>query len=186
MVEAQVGEPAPMRPGPSAAGINPLMTEQESLQLLPRLGQGTGGGGARSHQIAHRLVGGIGNPHGCQLAGPVQRRQGRGVTAVGLDPVAWTPRDQGRRHHDAMAVEVGELPVQAVTTRTGLVTHPELVAAPPQAFDQPAHHLGPVLQAPQMPTSPSRPAAATETAIVALWPSQPTNVISCIRPVSYA
>ena len=114
MIEAQVGQPTPMRPGPSTARMNPPMTEQEGLQLLPRLGQGTGSGGARSHQIAHRLVGGIGNPHGCQLAGPVQRRQGRGITAVGLDPVAWTPRDQGRRHHDTMAAEVGELPVQAV------------------------------------------------------------------------
>jgi hypothetical protein len=131
--------------------MNPPMPEQESLQLLPRLGEGAGGGGARSHQIAHRLVGGIGNPDRRQLAGPVQRRQGRGVTAVRLHPVARTPRNQSRCHHHAVAAEVGELPVPAVTPRAGLVTHPQLLAAPPQAFDQPAHHLGPVLHAPQMP-----------------------------------
>ena len=41
--------------------------------------------------------------------------------------------------------------MQAVTARAGLVTHPELLAAPPQAFDQPADHLGAVLHASQMP-----------------------------------
>ena len=140
-----------MRPGPMPGPMNPPLMQQEGLQLLPRLPKGTGGSSTRSHQIAHRLVGGIGNPDGRQPAGPVQRRQGRGVTAVSLDAIARTPRDQGRCHHDTMAAKIGELPVQAVTARAGLVTQAELVAAPPQTFDQPAHHLGPVLQAPQMP-----------------------------------
>src|SRR3546814_4077174 len=34
MVEAQVGKPAPMRPGPGSAGRDPPMTQQERLQLL--------------------------------------------------------------------------------------------------------------------------------------------------------
>jgi hypothetical protein len=140
-----------MRSGPSAAAMDPLMTKQKCLQLLPRLGQGPSGGGACPHQIAHRFVGGIENKHGRQLAGPMQRRQGRGVTAVRLHPVARPPRNQSRRHHHAVAAEVGELPVQAVTARAGLVTHPELLAAPPQAFDQPADRLGPILHASQVP-----------------------------------
>jgi hypothetical protein len=50
MVEAQVGKPTPMRQGfPTPAAVNPLMTKQESLQLLPGLGQGAGGCGARPH-----------------------------------------------------------------------------------------------------------------------------------------
>jgi hypothetical protein len=56
-------------------------------------------------------MGGIGNPNRRQLAGPVQRRQGGRVTAIGLDPIARTPRDQGRRHDHAVAAELGELPV---------------------------------------------------------------------------
>jgi hypothetical protein len=50
MVEAQVGKPTPMRQGfPTPAAVNPLMTKQESLRLLPGLGQGAGGCGARPH-----------------------------------------------------------------------------------------------------------------------------------------
>jgi hypothetical protein len=88
---------------------------------------------------------------GVSSPGPVQRRQGRGVTAVRLYPVP------GRR-----GIRAGATTTQSqrrsvscrcrpVTARAGLVTHPELLAAPPRAFDQPADHLGPVLHASQMP-----------------------------------
>jgi len=73
------------------------MPQQETLQMLARLAEHTRRRGARPHQIAHRLVGRIGNPNRRQFAGPVQFGQHRRVAAVRLDAVPSLHRDQRRR-----------------------------------------------------------------------------------------
>jgi hypothetical protein len=153
MVEAQVGEPTPVGLGPITAGMNPPMAEQKRLQSLTPNGQGMGGCSARSHESPHRLMGGVRNPNRRQLAGPVQRGKGRGITAVGLDPIARPPAESEPGHDDAVATEFSELPEQTITARAGLVTQAQLLAVPPQTLDQPPHHLGAVLHGSQMPPS---------------------------------
>ena len=56
---------------------------------------------AGTHQVAHRLVSDIGNPHRGQLAGAMQPRQAGGVPSIGLDPVARPLWDQRRRDDNA-------------------------------------------------------------------------------------
>jgi hypothetical protein len=55
--------------------VNPLMAQQKPLQMLSRFGQHPNRGRPRPHQIAHRLVCGIGYPDRRQLAGAMQLRQ---------------------------------------------------------------------------------------------------------------
>ena len=98
---------------------------------------------ARSHQIAHRFVGRIGNPYCCQFAGPMQFGQHHRVAAVRLDTIASLHRDQRRRHHDAVMSETRKLPVKTIAARSGLVAETQ----PPPALGKPFRHLGDLLGA---------------------------------------
>ena len=76
---------------------------------------------ARPRQVAQRFLRAIRHTYRRQLARPVQPRQHQAVAPVGLDPVARFLRNQGWRDHLAIPAEVGELPVDAVSTWPGLV-----------------------------------------------------------------
>ena len=97
------------------------MAEQEPAQLLARPAK-------RAHrrlpgpdQVAHRLVIGIGHPNRRQLAAPVQLGQAQRVASVGLDPIAWAPGNERRRHHHTVMAKRCQLPMNAVTAGAGLV-----------------------------------------------------------------
>ena len=62
--------------------VVPAMAEQETRQLLASLPQTADRCQARPHQIPHRLMGGIGNPHRRQLARAMQLRQVDRVSTV--------------------------------------------------------------------------------------------------------
>jgi hypothetical protein len=89
------------RPGAGAA-VNPLVPQQKALQVPTRLRQHLSCRRSGPHQIAHRLVCGIGDPDRRQLAGAVQLGQHQRVATVGLDPISRLDRDQRRRHHDTV------------------------------------------------------------------------------------
>ena len=56
--------------------------------MLTRLAEHAHRRRACPHQIAHRLVARIGNPHCCQFASSMQFGQHRRVTTVRLDPIS--------------------------------------------------------------------------------------------------
>src|SRR6516162_5980138 len=78
----------------------------------------------RTHQIAHRLVRGIWNPHRRQLSRPMQPRQAGRIAPIRLDPIAGTPWDQRWRHHDAF------VPVPRQVTLDAIAARPRLIAEP--------------------------------------------------------
>ena len=116
-----------MRPGPGlAAGEDPAMAQQKRLQMLALRAQVLHRRLARPHQLAHGLMARIRHPDGGQLAGPVQPGQGQGIAPVGLDPLARALGDQRRRDHRAVMAESGDLALQAIAGRTGLVAEQQL------------------------------------------------------------
>jgi len=82
---------------------------------------------ASSHQIAQRLVVGVGDPHRCKIAGTIAARQFRGIAPIRLDAIAGFDRHQARRHHFTSHAQRGELPVQDVARGTGFVADPQLL-----------------------------------------------------------
>jgi hypothetical protein len=77
---------------------------------------------ASSHQVSQRLVVGIRNPDWRQFAYPVTPRQFFCVSPIGFHAVPRFGRDQRWRDYLACHTHLGQLPVQNVSRRTGLVT----------------------------------------------------------------
>ena len=101
LFELETRQPAAMQLGPGRPAIVASLAQQKSGKLLARPAQAMHRIEPGAHQIAHRLVPGIGNPHRRQLARPVQPGQAGGIPPVGLDPVARSLGDQRGGHHDA-------------------------------------------------------------------------------------
>ena len=123
------------------AAIDSPMAQEKALQVLAGLAEHAPRGGPRPHQVAHRFVGGIRHPHGCQLAGAVQPGQRGGIAAIGLHPVAGPARDQRGRNHPAVLAEPGQQAMDALAARSGLVAEAELPVAALQARDQAMQRL---------------------------------------------
>jgi hypothetical protein len=83
------------------------------------------GGFAGSHEIAQRLMVGVGDPDGAEIAASVGACQLLGVAAVGLDAVARHLGHEGRRDDLAVNAEAGKLPVQHVPSGPCLVADPK-------------------------------------------------------------
>ena len=101
LLELEPRQPAAMQLGPCRAPVMAALAQQKPRELLTGASQGPYRVEAGTHQIAHRLMSRIGDPHRRQLAGPVQLRQTSGVPPIRLDPVARPLRDQRWRHHNA-------------------------------------------------------------------------------------
>ena len=111
------------------------LRQQETRELLARPAQRMHRVETGAHQIAHRLVPGIRNPHRGRLARPVQPRQTGRIPPIGLDPVARPLRDQRRRHHNAF------VPVRRQVTRlVPFGSLPELGAAVVDGLDLLVHN----------------------------------------------
>jgi hypothetical protein len=102
------------------------VAQQKARKLLARPAQCVHRVETGAHQIAHRLVPSVGNPHRRQLAGPVQPRQAGGIPPIRLDPVTGPPRDQRRRHHDAFVPARRQVTLDAIAARPRLVAEPNL------------------------------------------------------------
>ncbi len=112
-----------LRPGGTI--VVESVTQQKSGELLAGLPQAANRGQACANQIAHCLMGKVGNPCGRQFAGPMQLRQIDGVPTVRLDPISRLARDQRRRDHHTVVPRRGQLPLNAVAARSGLVAEPQ-------------------------------------------------------------
>jgi len=160
------------RPGTSSS-IDPIVAQQEALQMLACLGQDPVRRRPCSHQVAHGFMGGIGDPNRRQLARAVQWSVSP-VARIGLHPVARLDWDQRRSHHNAIMPTAGQQPVQPITTRAGLVAK----AQPTTPFAQRASSFirssGRFSKTLIWRTSPSRPLSANAMQTVALCTSNPT------------
>ena len=154
--------------------------------MLARLAEHPHRRGPRPDQVAHRLVRRIGNPHGRQLAGPVQLRQHQRVTPIGLHPVAGFIGIERRRHDHAGMAESCELPLQG-HSRTGR-PHSRTVVADRQSARRSTSlaMIGAVRKNAELAHLATARPSATATAIVALWTSMPTNDATRIRSVPHA
>jgi hypothetical protein len=75
-----------------------------------------------AHQIAHRLVPGIRNPHRCQLACSMQPRETGCIPPIGLHSVARTLRDQRWRYYDALVSGRRHVTLNAIAARARLLS----------------------------------------------------------------
>ena len=122
MLEPDRRQPAPIGLRPALlARVNLAMPEHEALQMLARLARDTHGRCPRPNQISHRLMSLVRHPNRCQFARPMEFRQHERIAAVGLHPLASLHRDERGGHDHAVMPEFGEMPVEAIAARTGLI-----------------------------------------------------------------
>ena len=108
-------------PGADAGGRVDRPAQQELGQPVacPQLvGLGIVAG---ADEIAQRLTRLVGDPDRCEVAAAQQSGELGRVAPVGLDPVAGLGRDERRRDDDALDAQRGELAVERVAGRAGLV-----------------------------------------------------------------
>ena len=142
VLEAEVGQPPRMDLGPGpGAGVDPPMAQQKGLQMLALRAQIRHRGLTRPHQLAHGLMPRVGNPDAGQLAGAMQPGQGEGIPAIGLDALARALRDQRGSDDGAVMPESGDLPLQPIAGRPGLVAEQQLAILAGELGDQPPHRL---------------------------------------------
>ena len=118
------------------------MTQQKTLKMLTRARHDLSHNTAQPDQIAHGFVIGVRHPDGRQLAGSVKTRKHGGVTTIRLHPIARLGRNQRRRHHIAAMAEAGELTMNAIAARAGLVAKCQRVAPTFEAVAQLADRNG--------------------------------------------
>src|ERR1700722_8269182 len=124
--ELQPGQPATMQQRPGRTVVMMAVAQQEAGQLLASLAQRTHRRQTRSHKIADCLMSLIWNPDRGQFTGPVQLGEVDRIPAVGLDPITGLARDQRRSDDDASMSSRTQLPLDAIATRSGLVTEQQL------------------------------------------------------------
>src|SRR3712207_8971177 len=79
----------------------------------------------------------------------MQSGQGERVPPVGLDPLARTLRDQGGRDHRTAVAERGDLPLQPVAGRAGLVDEGQPPVPLGELADQALDRLGRAVDVPE-------------------------------------
>lgn len=134
--ECEAGQPAPVHQGPGRSVVVMALAQQEAGQLLARLAQSAHRRQARAHKITDRLMGLVGNPNRRQLASAVQPGKVDRIPPVGLDAVTGLARDQRRSDHGTSVPALGQLPLNAVAARAGLITKPQLAAAAAESCSQ--------------------------------------------------
>ena len=118
------------------------VTKQKALKMLTRACRDLAHDAAQPNQIAHRFMLSVRYPHGRQLSGAVKTGEHGGVTTICLHSIAGLLRNQRRSHHLAPMTEARELPMNAITTWSGLVTKRQRLPGTPQTFAQLADRTG--------------------------------------------
>ena len=176
LLESQSGHPPTVHQRPRRSMVVMAMAQQEARELLTGLTQTADRRQASAREIADRLMGLIRNPDRGQFAGPMQLGQIDRIPPVRLDPISRFARDQRRSHDDAAMPGEGQLPLNAIAARSGLITEPKFAPATRQFGRQRFQSRRRVRILPYSRTSPP-PASASATAIVSLCTSRPTYVI---------
>ncbi len=99
---------------------------------------------ARSNKIAQGLLLSVGNPYGGEITAPKETRELLRIPAIRLYLVPRFDRDERRRDHVALDAHLGELPVEPVPARTGLVADVKSCLPSPTLLDHPPNRVGPI------------------------------------------
>jgi hypothetical protein len=129
LLESQSRHPSTVHQRPRRPIVVMAMAQQESRELLTGLAQVANSRQTSAHEIADRLMSLIGNPDGGQFTGPMQLGQIDRVPPIRLDPISRFARDQRRSHDDAAMPGEGQLPLNPIAARSGLITEPKLAPA---------------------------------------------------------
>ena len=81
----------------------------------------------RAHEIADRLMSLIRNPHSGQFSGAMQLGEVDRIPPVGLDPISRLARDQRRSNDNALMPSKGQLTLNPIAARSGLIAEPKRV-----------------------------------------------------------
>ena len=103
------------------------MTQEKARELLTGLTQTADGRKTRAYEIADRLMSLIRNPHSGQFSGAMQLGEVDRIPPVGLDPISRLARDQRRNHDDAIVPGEGQLALNPIAARSGLIAEPKRV-----------------------------------------------------------
>ena len=100
------------------------MTQEKTRELLTSLAQTTDGCKTCAYEIADRLMSLIRNPDSGQFTGAMQLGEVDRIPPVGLDPISRLARDQRRSHDNAAMPSQGQLSLNPIAARAGLITEP--------------------------------------------------------------
>ena len=119
-----------------APDIVPAQSEEERFQPQLRVLARHARGIARATQIAEGFVLDRRHVDGGEIARAQEPRELDGVTPIRLHAVAWLLRDQRRRDHLTRQALRGEIPVEAVATRSRFIGERERACLALQASQQ--------------------------------------------------
>ena len=103
------------------------MTQEKARELLTGLAQTADGRKTRAYKIADRLMSLIRNPHSGQFPGAMQLGEVDRIPPVGLDPISRLARNQRRSNDDAIVPGEGQLALNPIAARSGLIAEPKHV-----------------------------------------------------------
>src|SRR5687768_12363855 len=109
----------PRRPGTRRRREAAPMPQQEFGEAMPRPQQIDADVLATAQQVADGFLLIRGDVNGGQRARPIQDRELTGITPVGLNPVAWSARNQRRRDDVTGDASGGQGAQQLEATRAG-------------------------------------------------------------------
>ena len=101
------------------------MAQEKGGELLTGLTQTADRRKTCAHEIADCLMTRIRNPDRGQLTRPMQLGEIDRVPPVGLDPISRLARDQRRSNDDALVPGEGQLALNPIAARSGLIAEPK-------------------------------------------------------------
>jgi hypothetical protein len=121
----------------SAAGVVEAETEEEGLEAKLCSLQGNHGGLTSAAEIAKSFVLDGRDINGVEVARAQQARQLDGVAPIGLDAVSWLFWDERGSNDQAGDPTPGEVAIEKIAARTGLVSYDEAVGLGLEPADEP-------------------------------------------------
>jgi len=121
----------------SAAGVVEAETEEEGLETKLRSLQGNHSGLTGAAEVAKGFILDGRDVDGVEVTGAQQARQLDGVAPVGLDAVSWLFWDERWSNDQAGDPTPGEVAIEKIAARTGLVSYDEAVGLGLEPADEP-------------------------------------------------
>ena len=115
------------------ARVHHATAQQQRLQAVACVALLAHGVFAGAHQVAQRLVHGVGHAHGTELARTRQARKHQRIAPIGLHAVARALGDGRGRNHLTVVAQCGEVALQHEAARARFVDHMHAMALADQA-----------------------------------------------------
>ncbi len=155
VVELEIAQPPTMGEGPGAlAGVAASVPKKEGLHLLAGLVASAPNVLAGTRKIADRLVLGLGDIEGSELAGAMEPGERFGIAAIGLDAIAGSAWDLRGADDGTGDLLFAQESIDLESARAGLVDEPELAvlaSQPPEQFGDRLQVAGDGAEVPYLP-----------------------------------